>query len=485
MSPARPSATDPLWLALDLGGHAARAIAFDAEGNAVAEGRAPIETFRSGPDRVEHDADAVARAVADAVARVASALGPRAANVAAAGLATQRSSIACWDRDSGKALTPVISWQDRRAAAWMERFTAQAEEVRSATGLMLSPHYGASKLRWCLDNVPQVREALSRARLAFGPVASFVLHRILDERPIVADPANASRTLLWDADRRDWSPRLLDLFGVPREALPRSVPSLHAYGTLAVGAKRVPLTVCTGDQSAALFGGGTPREDTAYVNVGTGAFVQCVAGFARAAAPRLLASVVWQEGERATYVMEGTVNGAGSALDQVGRDLRLLTGEVEAGAPAWMGAAREPPLFLNGVSGLGSPYWAPRFASRFVGDGTPQEKIVAVLESVVFLLTVNLDEMRAARPGLSRLLITGGISALDGFCRRLADLTGATVKRPAFQEASARGLAFLVARRPAGWALPGPVADFRPSLDAPLARRFERWRGLMSEALAG
>ncbi len=485
MFPARSSATDALWLALDLGGHAARAIAFDATGSAVEEGRAPIETFRSGTDRVEHDADAVAQAVADAVARVASALGPRAAHVAAAGLATQRSTIACWDRESGRALTPVISWQDRRAAAWMERCTEHAGEVRSATGLVLSPHYGASKLRWCLDNVPRVREAHAQGRLAFGPVASFLLHRILDERPIVADPANASRTLLFDADRRDWSPRLLDLFGVPREALPRCVPSLHAYGTLAVGAKRVPLTVCTGDQSAALFGGGTPREDTAYVNVGTGAFVQCVAGFARAEAPRLLASVVWQEGERATYVMEGTVNGAGSALDQVGRELGLSTGEVEAGARAWMGAAGEPPIFLNGVSGLGSPYWVPRFASRFVGDGAPQEKIVAVLESVVFLLKVNLDEMRASRSGLSRVLITGGISALDGFCRRLADLSGGPVERPAFQEASARGLAFLVAGRPAGWAWPVPVARFRPSPDAPLAGRFQRWRGLMSEAVAG
>src|SRR5262249_24664604 len=254
-----------------------------------------------------------------------------------------------------------------------------------------SPHYGASKLRWCLDNLPHARKSL-----AFGPLASFLLFKLLAERPLVADPANASRTLLFDADRRDWSPELLALFGIPAGALPRCVPSRHDYGTLAFGTRRVPLVVCTGDQSAALFGGGAPRPDTAYVNVGTGAFVQAIAGAVRAAAPRLLASVVWQEGERATYVMEGSVNGAGSALEQAARSLRL-----QPAAGAWLDSRCEPPLFLNGVSGLASPWWVPNFASRFVGDGTPAERIVAVLESIAFLIAVNLGEMRAARPELS------------------------------------------------------------------------------------
>jgi glycerol kinase len=481
--PGKAPSDDRLFLALDVGGHAARTIVFDAAGAAVAEGRAAIETQRPGPDRVEHDGGALARAVTDAVARAAEALGPRAAAIAAAGLATQRSTIACWDRATGEALCPVISWQDRRAAAWLAAFAPRAAEVRSVTGLVLSPHYGASKLRWCLDHVPRVREAQRRGRLALGPLASFLLCRILEERPVAADPANASRTLLWDAGRRDWSPALLDLFGVPRAALPRCVPSAHAYGTLAVGARRVPLVVCTGDQSAALFGGGAPREDTAYVNVGTGAFLQRVTGSARADAPRLLASVIWQEGERATYVMEGTVNGAGSALEEVGRALGFAPGEVDAGAAAWLAAAADPPLFLNGVSGLGSPWWVPRFESRFVGAGTPQEKIAGVLESIVFLLAVNLDEMRAARPGLARVLISGGISVLDEFCRRLAGLAGAAVERPSYPEATARGLAYLVAGRPGGWAWPPPLARFDPAPGAQSARRFDRWRAIIEEAV--
>ena len=36
---------------------------------------------------------------------------------------------------------------------------AHGDAVHRATGLFLSPHYGASKLRWALDNLPAVREA--------------------------------------------------------------------------------------------------------------------------------------------------------------------------------------------------------------------------------------------------------------------------------------------------------------------------------------
>src|SRR5207247_9992278 len=87
-------------------------------------------------------------------------------------------------------------------------------------------------------------------------------------------PANASRTLLWNRERGDWDPELCALFGVPREVLPACVPTRHEFGTLDAGGRKVPLGILTGDQSAALFAWGRPRADTAYVHVGTGAFVQ-------------------------------------------------------------------------------------------------------------------------------------------------------------------------------------------------------------------
>ncbi len=78
------------------------------------------------------------------------------------------------------------------------QFSAHTQAVHQRTGLMLSAHYGASKMRWCLDHLPAVAAARREGRLAMGPLASFLLFRLLEEKPLFADPANAARTLLWN-----------------------------------------------------------------------------------------------------------------------------------------------------------------------------------------------------------------------------------------------------------------------------------------------
>lgn len=472
-----------LYLAIDQGGHASRAIVFDGLGEVVAEAFVEVQTTYPQRGWVEHDPRAVVESIDVAINQVVKGLGPRVADVTAAGLATQRSSLVCWDRVTGEALSPVISWQDHRAARWLEQFKGSAAAVHEQTGLVISAHYGASKLRWCLDHLPEVGEALQESRLAWGPLVSFLLFRILAERPLLVDPANAARTLLWDLRTRDWSQALLDLFGLPREPLPRCVPSRHRCGHLRIGTRAVPLVVATGDQSAALFAFGPPRPDTVYVNVGTGAFVQRVVGDQPVAAPRLLSSVVWQEADRATYTLEGAVNGAGSALDQVRTELGLDTHDADAQTARWLEEPCDPPLFLNGVSGLGSPFWVSDFPSRFVGNGEARERIVAVAESIVFLLKVNLDELAAHGPEPDRLLITGGLAAMDGLCQRLADLSGMQVERPQARQATARGLAYLVAGQPPHWQPQSSVTDFRPAQNPALRKRFDRWHTQMLAAL--
>ncbi len=470
-----------LNLALDQGGHASRALVFDETGSIIATAAVPVRTSRPAPGRVEHDAEEVVRSVERAATQVIALLRGRGGELRAAGFAAQRSSIVCWDRVSGEAISPVISWQDVRGADWMEGFRDRADLVRRRTGLVLSPHYGASKLRWCLENIEAVRAARDKGRLAFGPMASFVLFRLLKERPFLVDPATASRTLLLDLRARDWCRELLDLFAIPGEALPRVAPCRHRWGRLRAGGIEVPLRVATGDQPAALFACGEPRPDEAVVNVGTGAFVQRLAGKTPLHVPGLLAGIAWQDRAGALYVVEGTVNGAGAALDQASAELGIDAARLGE----HLDDQDEPPLFLNGVSGLGSPFWVSRFDSRYAGDAPAPQKLVAVLESVVFLLRVNLDAM-SARLGAPRLIRAGGgLAGLDGFCRRLAALTGLHVERPDVTEATARGHAYLVAGRPRTWPRGGAASSFEPRSDPLLQERYTRWRSLMAEALPG
>lgn len=369
-----PATSESLYLCLDQGGHASRALVFDANGQVVAKSVQDVHTQHPHPDWVEHEPMELVASIQAAVADVVQQLGAVAECVYRAGLATQRSSIVCWDRRTGKPLSPVISWQDRRAQKWLENFSGHAHEIHQRTGLRLSPHYGASKMRWCLEHLPAVMAARDNRTLAMGPLVSFLLFHLLEENPFFADPANAARTLLWNIHALDWDPWLLELFGVPAGALPRCVPTRHAFGTLRANEHRIPLTIATGDQSAALFALGQPSPDTLYINIGTGAFIQRVFEQSPDIAG-LLRGVAYRDVNRGFHVLEGTVNGAGAALNWAEQEFGLK--DIEAQLSTWLARDVTPPLFLNGVAGLGAPFWVANFVSRLIGDGEPWQKAVA------------------------------------------------------------------------------------------------------------
>jgi len=471
---------DAIFLALDQGGHASRAAVIDARGNTLILHAETIETTYRGEDVIEHDPEEVVASLSHVIGRVAADLGDGATRLAGAGLATQRSNVVCWDRNSGRALSPIISWQDRRARHWLEGLAGSAAVVRRRTGLMLSPHYGASKLRWCLDNLDAVRAAAAAGTLAWGPMASFLVHRLLDQRPLLADPVNAARTLLYNPAGGDWDAQLLELFGLPASPLPRCVPNRYPYGHIRVGNLPIPFTVLTGDQSAALFAMGRPDFDAVYVNTGTGVFLQRC-GDLLADQPGLLQSVVWRDTDTGIYALEGTINGGAAALHREAGRLGIVG--MDAQLPGWLERHSEPPLFLNGIGGLGSPFWVAEFASRYIGEGDVPARLVAVVESIVFMVRRNLEVFAGdgRRPG--RVIISGGLAVLDGLCQKLASLADMPVCRGPDIEATLSGLGYLLSGFSDEYRRPPCQHVFEPRPDAALKGRYQRWFEAMEKAL--
>jgi len=257
----------------------------------------------------------------------------------------------------------------------------------------------------------------------------------------------------------------------------------------------LPLTVCTGDQAAALFAHGEIQPDTVYLNIGTGAFLQCLvpnmdapssrpAAVARASG--LLRSIAWQDSAAAIQltVMEGTVNGAGSALDWAQERLSLDAHDVVRTLTAAQVRPLHPPVFINGVSGVGSPYWLPQLESHWLDDGvvhTELERLAAVVESIAFLICTNLDAMRAAGARHRRVLASGGLSACDYLCYCVAALSRMEIVRTNLQETTATGLAFLTAGKPHDWQPLANVTTFKSVADSSLRDRHHQWQGFMAQ----
>ena len=117
----------------------------------------------------------------------------------------------------------------------------------------------------------------------------------------------------------------------------------------------------------------------------------------------------------------------------------------------------------------------PGFDSKFIGEAEPGKKLVAVIESIVFLLQVNVQELRNNKIEINCVVVSGGLSVLDGLCQRIADLSGIPVMRPLQTEATAKGLAFLVSGSEQAWTI-GENDQFQPGVNSELSARYQRWR---------
>jgi glycerol kinase len=478
-------------LIIDQGTHATRALLFDAAGQVVATARQSIGLTRHSADRIEQDGEEIRASVTAVLHQLLSEIGlfdlqetglfPPSTTTPLknkkpgfsirAGVASQRSSVIAWDRQTGQPLSPVLSWQDRRAYDWLAQFDSQAAAIKERNGLPLSPHYGASKLRWLLDNVDEVKEAAQNGRLAFGPLASYVLFHSLDGQPMLVDQANAARTQLWQLDSRDWDPWLLDLFGVPAGPLPRCVPIRYEYGRIAQ--TEIPVTAVNGDQNAAVYALGRPQPGTAIINLGTGAFILMPTGDRLLRHDTLLTGLTDSDAHSSDYTLEGTVNGAGASLTWAGEQLDL--GPARDHLDGWLAATPEPPLFINTIGGLGSPFWRPGPDPHWQGEGGPAAKMAAVAESILFLLYANMETMLAAGVEIEQLRLSGGLARSDALCQRLANLSQRPVVRPAETEATARGTAWLAAGQPDHWPEAERATLFSPRPDPLLPMRYHRF----------
>jgi len=461
------------YLAIDQGGHASRAILFDPSGHILAQSESAVSTIRSQPGRVEHDPQELLASVDKAIQNTLKDASRSNMKIVSAGLATQRSSIICWNRFTGEALSPIISWQDHRAASTIAVLSAHQKLIHHKTGLFLSPHYGASKIKWCLDHLPEVQNALQCNALYIGPLASFLTTQLTGQPLAYIDPANAGRTLLWNIETRDWDPELLALFDIPLHILPKCTPSFFPYGEIKSLNYAIPLQLLTGDQPAALFAHGPPSANQTYVNMGTGVFVQRLQQDSAAVPAQLLKSLIVTGQNEAYYTIEGTINGGASALDWLAQQYQIQDWQKESSD--WLQKkyrTAQIPLFINTVGGLGSPFWRTDIQPYFIGDGSVTAKFISILESILFLLKINMKHMDNYLELSDGIIVSGGLSMIEGLCQNLADLTQLPVYRSKQTEATARGVAGLLAQT-----LP-KAADhlsYVPKKNEDLLQRYQNW----------
>jgi glycerol kinase len=450
-------------LSIDAGTTGIRTLAIDERCRVVRSSYREFTQHFPRPGWVEHDADEIWTATLATLSDVARETAAAGESVACIGITNQRETVVVWDRRTGAPLHRALVWQDRRTAADCDALKEAGREplIRERTGLVLDPYFSATKLAWLL------REGGVGAGpdLMFGTVDSWLLHRLTGGRVHATDASNASRTLLFDIGERAWSDELCDLFGVPASCLPEVRPSSGRFGVTdpdAAAGLSVPVSGIAGDQQAALFGQACFEPGMAKNTYGTGSFVLVNVGATRPdPVEGLLTTVAWQlDDGGTTYAMEGAIFVTGAAVQWLRDGIGIIeqasdTGPLAASVPDTGGV-----VFVPAFTGLGSPYWDPYARGTILGltRGTGRAHIArAVVESMAYQTRDVVDAVTAsAGIGLSELRVDGGASVMDLLCQFQADLLGVTVRRPAVQETTALGAAYLAGIAEGVW--DGPAA---------------------------
>ncbi|HEX8354756.1 MAG TPA: glycerol kinase GlpK, partial [Pyrinomonadaceae bacterium] len=396
-------------LAVDQGTTGTTVLVFDREVNIKGRAYSEIKQHYPRPGWVEHDPAEIWKVTMKVVADALADAGVEARELRGVGITNQRETAVLWDRATGEPVANAIVWQDRRTAGLCDELKARGleEDARARTGLIFDAYFSGTKVKWLLDESPELRKRAARGRIAFGTIDSWLVWNLTGGRAHVTDYSNASRTLLYNIHGLRWDEELLGLFDIPRAMLPGVNPSshVHAYTDPEVFFGRsVPIAGIAGDQQAALFGHACFDEGFVKNTYGTGSFLLMNTGVeAVPSREGLLTTIAWGLGDAPVeYALEGSIFVTGAAVQWLRDGLKIIDTAADTEPLARVLDGNEGVYFVPALAGLGAPHWDPYARGTIVGitRGTGREHLArAALESMCYQ-TCDVVEAMSRDSGL-------------------------------------------------------------------------------------
>lgn len=396
-----------MYIGIDLGTTGCKCALYDHKGRCLSQFNQEYPLITSG-SYVEQDANLWRKLVCEGIRSVTAAAGVF--SISALSISTQGISVVAVDAE-GNPLANAISWLDERAESEMQKIEEQfgAAEIYRRTGKPCDPCYTFPKLLWLKEHDPALFKGAARFLLPLDFLNLYLTGRA------VTDYTIAGGTMLFDLEKKIWAPEFLDFLGLPAEKLPevscmgRPVGRLLPEIAEELGINRAEVILGGQDQKLAAIGAGI-SEHICTVSFGTATAVSSLSkgmsGDDRFAQFRL------NDGQ---FIREGVVSTSGAAL-------RWLA-SVAFGGKSYREMDELAQTSEKGANGV---VFTPDFTGNAKIEGltlsTTQGDIVyALYEGVCRGISVCLPD------DAEELVVFGGGSKSDIWCRILSDITGRTV----------------------------------------------------------
>jgi glycerol kinase len=480
---------DSLILAVDQGTTNTKAILVDVQGRVIARAAHspgiayPLATW------VEQDPLDLWNTVSHAIDECLQASAGR--KIAAIAVTNQRETTLAWERKSGQPLGPAVVWQCHRSAEICRQLEQKDLEafLRQRTGLTIDPMFSGSKMRWLLDHIPNGQARAENGEICLGTVDSWVLWNLTGGATFACDYTNASRTQLFNLRSLDWDDQILEIFGIPRAALPQpSVSSIVLGETLPSGELPggLPIASLIGDSHAALYGHAGFQPGAIKATYGTGTSLMTPTSNLVFSSHGLSTTIAWSKPQETTYALEGNIYISGAVVQWLGQLLGLADPGAEIEALAAQAAETGGVYLVPAFVGLGAPHWNMEARGIITGltSGSSRQHVArAALEAIAYQVRDIFDVM-SVESGLALqfLYADGGASRNNLLMQLQADIIGRPVLRNLSADLSALGAAYLAGLATGVWVSEAQIQELSRSQERfdPLEgtqQREERYAG--------
>jgi len=422
---------DSALVAIDVGTSGARASAYTAQGQELAEVRRPYSTVLPGEGRAEQDARRWQSAALSALTSLVKDLNRP---IAAIGLTGQCPSVVPLDHKH-QPLRPGIIYRDNRATAEAAQIRARFgdQHLHQLTGHLPAAFHVAAKILWIRTHEPEVFKATH----LWAQPSDYVALALTGEPG--TDWTVAAATALLDLKDRKWAVGLLKQLDLDEATLPPVRPSWSVIGGLRPALARrlkldpgIPVIAGAGDSIACAIGAGVTVPGPVSEMAGSSSCFNSVV-------PAPLADLDITHYPSATgpngYVTEVGLNTTGEALDwlaQLFYDRKPRPGDylniehaAKAAPPGADGLLVAPVLGDGERDDPGLRGTATGLSLRHDRNAWAR----ATLEGVAFGVRARLDTLqRASRPP-TELRVSGGAARIALWNQIKADVTGIPVIR--------------------------------------------------------
>lgn len=439
---------------LDQGTTSTRFIIFNSKGEIISSHQLEHKQIFPKPGWVEHNPHEIWENSEICIKEALKKANLKGKDIEGIGITNQRETVIAWNPKTGKIWYNAIVWQDLRGSDYIDSLESKidAKWLAKKSGLRLSPYFSVSKIVWLLDNVEGLREACESGDAIFGTIDTWLTWNLTNKEALITDVTNASRYVLMDINTLQWDDELLEVFNIPRKALPEIVPSagkIYGYTTedSVLGAK-VPVCGILGDQQAALFGQACFTEGLGKSTYGTGCFLLVNTGEKACISENgLLTTVAYQIGnQKPNYALEGSIAVAGSLVQWARDNLEIVSNPKELDELAASVKDSGGVYIVPAFSGLFAPYWrsdARGVIAGLTGFATRAHLCKAILNSTAFQAYDIFQTMeKDSSISMQKLKVDGGLTNSNPLMQFQADLLGIPVIRPKVVETTALGAAY-------------------------------------------